>query len=271
MKEALSQALQSGDFSNLNSLVSQTVTNTLNEVGKEIGKHIPFGENQKGENPGQAPGPMEGDYTEDPPEDVPLWQKAKERALKEKGRQEENWQRHISRQKEQMRQRMDQLKWQAGQAKGQPGAPSPRPKALPRVQFRKVGKVSNVLYQVFGGIGVGVTGIIAFILLLVQFAGVETNAAGWLLTLLFLGFFFGMIQHGIGQRVRLKRAERYIQLCGGKMYGEIEKLARSTGRKARFVKNDLQKMLRLGMFPEGHLDEHKTCIMLNDEDRKSVV
>lgn len=265
MKEALSQALQSGDFSNLNSLVSQTVTNTLNEVGKEIGKHIPFGENQKGESPGQAPGPMEGDYTEDPPEDVPLWQKAKERALKEKGRQEENWQRHISRQKEQMRQRMDQLKWQAGQAKGQPGAPSPRPKALPRVQFRKVGKVSNVLYQVFGGIGVGVTGIIAFILLLVQFAGVETNAAGWLLTLLFLGFFFGMIQHGIGQRVRLKRAERYIQLCGGKMYGEIEKLARSTGRKARFVKNDLQKMLRLGMFPEGHLDEHKTCIMLNDE------
>ncbi len=27
---------------------------------------------------------------------------------------------------------------------------------------------------------------------------------------------------------------------------------------------DLQKMLDLGIFPEGHLDEQKTCFMLND-------
>lgn len=266
MKEALSQALQSGDFSGLNSLVSQTVTNTLNEVGKEVGKHIPFVESQKPDSDSQASGFVEGDYSEeDAPGDIPLWQRAKERALKEKEKQEENWQRHINRQKEQIRQRAEQLKWQAEQAKHPPNPPQQSRKALPRVQFRRVGKVSNVLYQVFGGIGMGVTGLIAFLILLAQFAGLETSVGGWLATLIFLGVFFGMIKHGIGQRVRLKRAERYIQLCGGKMYGEIEKLAKSTGRKVHFVKNDLQKMLKLGMFPEGHLDEQKTCIMLNDE------
>ena len=38
IKDALSEALRSGDFTNLNDLVSQSVVNTLNEVGK----HIPF-------------------------------------------------------------------------------------------------------------------------------------------------------------------------------------------------------------------------------------
>ena len=36
MKNALSEALQSGNFKNLNDLVSQTVTDAVNEVGKHI-------------------------------------------------------------------------------------------------------------------------------------------------------------------------------------------------------------------------------------------
>ena len=34
IKSALSEALQNGDFKNLNDLVSQTVADALNEVGK---------------------------------------------------------------------------------------------------------------------------------------------------------------------------------------------------------------------------------------------
>ena len=65
-------------------------------------------------------------------------------------------------------------------------------------------------------------------------------------------------------RRRLKLAERYVGLCGRNMYDEIEHLAASTGRKTRRVIRDLQKMMKIGMFPEGHLDEKKTCFMLND-------
>ncbi len=48
------------------------------------------------------------------------------------------------------------------------------------------------------------------------------------------------------------------------MFGELEDLARDTGKSKRYVTKDLQKMLALGMFPEGHLDEQMTCFMLND-------
>ncbi len=37
--DALSDALQGGDYSNLNRLVSQSVVNALNEVGKHISLH----------------------------------------------------------------------------------------------------------------------------------------------------------------------------------------------------------------------------------------
>ena len=87
---------------------------------------------------------------------------------------------------------------------------------------------------------------------------------GWIANLIFLLGFFGMIQFGIGQRRRLRRAERYLQLCDYRVYGEIEKLAKGTGKSRNYVIRDLEKMLALGIFGEGHLDEQKTCFMLND-------
>ncbi len=263
IKEALSEALKSGNFSNLNSLVSQTVTNTLNEVGKEVEKHISFGENtETNPPPGQTAGCTEGDYSEKA-KDIPPWQKAQERAKEKLRHQEQNWQRHMHR-------------WQAQPRQGESPhtnpqeivrhrkAPPVQKAKLPPVKFKKVGNVSNVLYQVFGGIGLGITGLVAFVRLMLMFAGAATHAAGWIVNFVFLLVFFGMIQFGVMQRGRLKRAERYLQLCDRKMYGNIEKLAKGTGRKVRYVIKDLQKMLHLGMFPEGHLDEKKTCLMLND-------
>ena len=73
-----------------------------------------------------------------------------------------------------------------------------------------------------------------------------------------------MVRLGTSQGKRLRRARRYMQLCGDKMYGEIEHLAASIGKSTRYVTRDIQKMLSLGMFPEGHLDTKKTCFMLND-------
>lgn len=92
----------------------------------------------------------------------------------------------------------------------------------------------------------------------------DTTLAGWIVNLFFLIFFGGMVRLGNSQGRRLKRARRYLQLCGEKMYGEIEHLAGSIGKSPRYVVKDLQKMLRLGMFPEGHLDTQKTCLMLSD-------
>lgn len=87
---------------------------------------------------------------------------------------------------------------------------------------------------------------------------------GWITNLVFLFGFYSMVRLGVGQKRRLKRAERYLQLCDYRVYGQIENLAKGTGKSKNFVLKDLEKMLALGIFPEGHLDEQKTCFMLND-------
>lgn len=242
--DALSDALQGGDFSNLNKLVSQSVNNVINEVSRQAQEQI---------------------YRQT--------QNREQMRRQEKAQREE----HARRQAQQMyQQRAETAKkqnnsfqnipqtppWQTA-----PNAPAPAQSnqtVLVPFQFKKVGNVSNVLYQVFGGVGLGCTLLITVLHLSTVVIEGTASTAGWIVNLLFLALFAGMIRLGIGQRRRLKLAERYAKLCGRNLYGEIEHLAGSTGRKTRRVIRDLQKMMKIGMFPEGHLDEKKTCFMLND-------
>ncbi len=242
IKNALSGALQTGDFTDLNELVSQTVTDTLNDAGKHIAESFSGQLEKKQEEDRNKAGMQE-----------------KARLAKEKQEQ----QRKLIRQRQQAARaqfKAKQLSYK--HTKSEPNTGQTETGLIP-VNFRHVGRVSNVLYQVFGGIGLGLSSLIALIRIPVALIG-ETTAAGWIINLLFIAAFFGMIRFGIGQRDRLKRAKRYIQLCGGQMYGQIEALARDTGRSIRFVAKDIRRMLHLGMFPEGHLDDKKTCFMLND-------
>ncbi len=289
IKDALSEALRSGDFANLNELVSQSVVSTLNEVGK----HIPFVDNSCGgshsaqnsyngqrgcagpDSPGsqrgaagQGPGAYSGSWTEpDPQTEAENWQRQiRDRIERERQRQQQNWQRHLQRTKaqEQKRQRQQQRRQPQPQGRQVP-VQSQAAGALSLREFKRVGSVSNVLYQVFGGIGLGTTLLVSFVLLMMWTAGLETSGAGWLINFIFqLGFLY-MIRMGVLQRKRLQRAERYIRICGPNKFITIENLASGTGKKVRGVLKDLRKMLAVGMFPEGHLDEHKTCFMLNDE------
>lgn len=268
-KGALAEALQSGDFTHLNDLVADTVTSTLNEVG------ISFT---------QKPSPP-------PPEsfDSSLASsnesegKASNPFDKEKQRQQKlqnDWQAHMQRrQEEQLKRRQEQMRRQAEQLRRGKEHMQRQKEALMRgqnqlknkieslslIKFKKVGNVSNVLYQVFGGIGLGITSFITLLRIgSYFFGGTQFTLAGWIVNLIFLVFFGGMVRLGTSQGKRLRRAKRYIQLCGDKLYGKIELLADSTGKSSRYVIRDIQKMLTLGMFPEGHLDAQKTCFMLND-------
>lgn len=216
LKSALSEALQSGDFKNLNDLVSQTVSEAINESTS-----------------------------------IPVWkQRAMEWEHKRQAMQEQEKQ-----QKKRQTPRPDLQK--------QPVARDTSHGNFPSIRINKVGGVSNVLYQVFGGIGLGISSLAAFIRLIATLSGHGT-VSGWIVNLIFLAFFFGMVRFGISQKRRLRRADRYLKLCDYRVYGEISKLADGTGRSEKYVVKDLQKMLALGIFPEGHLDQQKTCFMLND-------
>ena len=264
IKDALSEALRSGDFTNLNDLVSQSVSDAINEVRK----HIPFVEN--GGQPNSQTNRQDSRQTDEQANDQAdrqdnIWQKAKEREAREREKQQQNWQKHLERRQAQLRQKERQIRRQEAQIKQQELARSKALPAFPASEFKKVGSVSSILYQVFGGIGLGVTLLIAFILLIVWAAGITVSGGGWLVNFIFQLCFLYMIRLGIIQRRRLGRAERYLRLCGNNKFATIENLAKGTGKKARNVIKDIQKMLSLGMFPEGHLDEQKTCLMLNDE------
>ncbi|MDE6675486.1 MAG: 5-bromo-4-chloroindolyl phosphate hydrolysis family protein, partial [Acetatifactor sp.] len=128
----------------------------------------------------------------------------------------------------------------------------------PLVKTKRVGSVAGVLYKVFGGIGMGFGGMILLTALLI--GEVPAMMVGALIML----FFFGMIQLGCSKHHRLKRADRYIQLCGSKMYGEIAQLAAGIQKSSGYVLRDIRQMLNLGIFPQGHLDAQGTTFMLND-------
>lgn len=250
MKSALSDALQTGDFSALNELVTQTVSDTLNDAGKHIAGNFFSQPEKKKAN-----------------ESYESRARTQQRQYEQKRKaQEEAHRLHMQQQKEAQMQRkaaQQALKQRHGNKNNAVSSPQKQTTALIPTKFKQVGNVSNVLYQVFGGIGFGISSLVAFFRLFAALAG-GTTIAGWIMNLLFMAGFFGMIRYGVNQRNRLARAKRYIQLCGGRMYGQIENLARDTGKSIRFVVKDIHKMLSLGMFPEGHLDEKRTCFMLND-------
>ena len=136
--------------------------------------------------------------------------------------------------------------------------------ALQTVKQRQVGQVSGVLYTVFGGIGVGIGGVLALVFgLLAEFVTtrfIPIFSVGVILVMVSIG----MLTVGSIQRKRLERFRRYLKLCGDKMYCDIKQLSAHVGMNYKYVVKDLKKMLQLNMLPEGHLDEKATCLMLDD-------
>lgn len=254
-RDALAQGLSSGDFKNLNELVGETVNNALREANYTFLGGSPEGTDRNNRQKEQ----MRQNWQS--------WQQ-------QHGNFSASWStRGPARQ--QPRQAVPPQGAQPRQG-GQPGgfvgapmagAPAPvyrqalMPMPMrpgPLVKTKRVGNVSGVLYKVFGGIGMGLGGMILLPCLL------SWEASGMLAGSIILLFFFCMVQLGCFKHHRLKRADRYIQLCGARMYAEIAQLAAAIQKSKGFVLRDVRRMLQLGIFPHGHLDEQGTTLMLND-------
>lgn len=141
-------------------------------------------------------------------------------------------------------------------------AQTPKTGFMTTIRTKKVGNVSGILLIVFGGIGTGIAAIVAFSLLIYFLTGHSLVPFLWAGA--FLAGFIFMIERGCMRRNRLKRADRYVELCGGKSYIDIEDLAMHIGKSKRYVLKDVKKMIKLGIFPEGHLDVQEKCLILND-------
>lgn len=137
---------------------------------------------------------------------------------------------------------------------------------LTPINPKPAGSVSGVVCSITGttfsvllGIAIFVLGIVGISLGLGVLGIV---AAG--LTPLFLGSFY-LACRGNYLSNRVKRFRQYASILQGKNYCTIRELSENTGKNAKYVIKDLRKMIQLGMFPQGKLDEKGTCFMLTNE------
>ena len=263
-KETIAEAMKTGDFHTLNTLVTDTVNDALREAD--------FQANLSREATEKKVWNSQRSWQEKKREEVKTEaeiqaeRQQREKQQEERRRQNEEWHRQRrEREKQWEEQRKAQAEQNRARNQAQPVTPRQATAAemTSLVKMEKKGNVSGTLCTVFGGIGLGFSGLGLLVqLLLAAFQAASLSAAilPGVLSLVFLE----MLSYGNGQRRRLQRAEKYLELCGTKMYGVINEMARYTGKSVRYVRKDLRKMLKAGMFPDGHLDNKETCFMLND-------
>lgn len=135
------------------------------------------------------------------------------------------------------------------------------------ISKRPAGSISGILYIVFGTIG-SITHaflMLSFLIANTFFSSIIGSNIIFEVLILFFVVSIGLLLRGIHLRKRVKRFKKYVRFINGNSYFLIKDLARFAKEKERFVVKDLNKMIDLGMFLEGHIDEEKTYFILNDE------
>ena len=82
-----------------------------------------------------------------------------------------------------------------------------------------------------------------------------------------LGFCGGisLILRGTGDMNMVKRFDAYKKALGDKTQCGLDRLAASVGRDVKFVRKEIPKMIQLGWFRQGHLDQEKTMLITSHE------
>lgn len=80
-------------------------------------------------------------------------------------------------------------------------------------------------------------------------------------------FLLGFMTGSYGSRLkgRSNRYRIYVDMVREKLYCTIQDIASRTGRSERYIRRDLKKMMRLGMFKQAHLDQKETCLIASHE------
>ncbi len=276
IRSAIQDAMETGDFGQINAVVNDTVGGAMEEVRRQVNQaheriNRPLGDRNTGRDKiPREDGAQEADYasryrskhTYGPRRTM----YASDRAARRTQEAEEYKESLRAGNREQRGANDGTNRMTVYRGQGTTVISRDRQVLVPARYFHKNGKVAGVLFTVFGGIGIGLGSLFTFLFLITWLAVPDTGLA-WMTTIfaLLTGGFGIMLKRGCGLQARLKRAERYLRIGKEKMYLELEDLAARTGQSLRKVRKDVRKMLRAGIFPEGHLDAKETVLMLSDE------
>ncbi len=128
------------------------------------------------------------------------------------------------------------------------------------------GKVSGTLMCTFGGIGTAGFGIPAFILLVLGLAGhpivLSLGVIGFLPFAIASG---ALLKSGCDRLGRISRFERYKRCIGTKALCAVRSLSGAVGLPEKKVRREIESMIAKGYFLQGHMDDEKSCLILDDE------
>ena len=136
------------------------------------------------------------------------------------------------------------------------------------IDKRPVGTISGIVYMIFGVLGTTFFGFftLLFIIFMAFFTKIVADTLVAFITMvLLLGVSLGLLYRGINLRKRVRRFKKYVRFIDDNSYCLIKDLARFSKEKEDFVIKDLNKMIKLGMFIEGHIDDENNYFMLNDD------
>ncbi|MEG0378731.1 MAG: 5-bromo-4-chloroindolyl phosphate hydrolysis family protein, partial [Eubacterium sp.] len=152
---------------------------------------------------------------------------------------------------------------------------APRPKAVVKKSknrglFAKspAGRVSGMLFTIFGAVGTSVSliamGLVAVVTsFMFDAATVMGITFGTLMPVLAVSA--AALLGGTRLRNRVKRFKRYVGQLGKRDFCSVNELADSVGKKSNFAVKDLNKMIHLRMFTEGRLSEDRKFFLLSNE------
>lgn len=149
-----------------------------------------------------------------------------------------------------------------------PGRPVPPPRVQVRVRGGSGTSAAGLAMEIIGLVGAIPTGLAFFTLLIgFLFAGLPTGAfaVSSAILLPLCAAFSTLAYCGIRRVRRARRFKRYQAQLNGAAFCSLQLLASAVGESKAYVVHDLRRMIRDGLFPQGHIDEQETCLIVTDE------
>lgn len=142
-----------------------------------------------------------------------------------------------------------------------------QPAKVSELKVQPVGKVSGILMIVFGSIGLGLAGVMELILLISSLFTGRLHLLGVSLIVQLPVFILSLalLWKGLSNRKGYRKILRCVEILNGRVFCQIEELAAKMNVSEKEMLRELKKMIRRGAFPQGHIDEQGTCLMLDDK------
>ena len=128
------------------------------------------------------------------------------------------------------------------------------------------GRISGIVCIVLGSVGISLYGLslLSFTVVNIISGGIIGSSVFVLLLLLFV-ISIVVLFKGLNLKRRVDRFKRYVTIMDRRTYITIKDLSKLTKQKERFLVKDLEKMIDMGMFYQGHIDEEKAHFMITDK------